>query len=45
MLSLHPRVEQKLYEEIQENMQDEHFTDPAAIYEVIKAKMLYAHAV
>ncbi|ORX47795.1 cytochrome P450 [Hesseltinella vesiculosa] len=45
MLTLHPRVEQKLFEEIQEHIRDEHFQDAASIYEVIKSKMVYAHAV
>lgn len=43
-LMLHPRVENKLFEEIQQYIVDEHESDSPALYEVIKS-MKYAHAV
>ncbi|KAI9488566.1 cytochrome P450 [Zychaea mexicana] len=44
-LMLHPRVETKLFEEIKAHIRDEHENDSPALYEVIKDKMTYAHAV
>lgn len=44
MLLLHPRVENKLLEEIKMNIEDELMEEPAALYEAIK-NMTYAHAV
>ncbi|KAI9491659.1 cytochrome P450 [Zychaea mexicana] len=43
-LMLHPRIENKLFEEIKSHITDEIESDPAALYEAIK-KMNYAHAV
>lgn len=45
MLTTHPRVEQFLLNEIQEHITDELLEDSTALYEVIKNKMIYAHAV
>lgn len=44
MLMLHPRVEAKLFKEVQENITDDLEKDSPAMYEVIR-KMIYAHAV
>ncbi|ORY91408.1 cytochrome P450 [Syncephalastrum racemosum] len=44
MLMLHPRVEAKLFKEVQENITDDIEKDSPAMYEVIR-KMIYAHAV
>ncbi|KAI9491660.1 cytochrome P450 [Zychaea mexicana] len=43
-LMLHPRIENKLFEEIKSHVTDEIESDPVALYEAIK-KMNYAHAV
>ncbi|CDH56404.1 cytochrome p450 [Lichtheimia corymbifera JMRC:FSU:9682] len=43
-LTLHPRIEAKLVEEIQACIREEHEQDSPALYEAIK-KMTYAHAV
>ncbi|KAI9491661.1 cytochrome P450 [Zychaea mexicana] len=43
-LMLHPRIENKLLEEITSHVTDEIENDPAALYETIKG-MSYAHAV
>jgi fatty acid omega-hydroxylase len=45
MLTTHPRVEQFLLNEIQEHITDDLLEDSTALYEVIKSKMIYAHAV
>ncbi|ORZ13523.1 cytochrome P450 [Absidia repens] len=45
MLTTHPRVERVLLQEITENITDELLADSSALYEVIKNKMNYAHAV
>lgn len=44
MLMCHPRVEQKLLEEIEQHITDEDLTDSPGLYEKIK-DMTYAHAV
>ncbi|KAI9323448.1 cytochrome P450 [Dichotomocladium elegans] len=43
-LTLHPRIEAKLVEEIEKTIRDEHEADPPALYEAIRT-MTYAHAV
>ncbi|KAI8097201.1 cytochrome P450 [Halteromyces radiatus] len=45
MLTTHPRVERKLYDEIDQWINDDLLTDSSALYEVIRGKMNYAHAV
>ncbi|KAI9300668.1 cytochrome P450 [Cunninghamella echinulata] len=44
-LSLHPRVERRLIDEIDQYITDDLFTDSPAMYEVIKSNMVYTHAV
>lgn len=44
MLLLHPRIEQKLLDEVKLNIEDNLMDEPVALYEAIK-NMTYAHAV
>ncbi|KAI8332793.1 cytochrome P450 [Chlamydoabsidia padenii] len=45
MLTTHPRVERVLLEEIHQHVTDELLEDSSALYNTIKDKMIYTHAV